>query len=433
MKKQTIRYTVLTLLTFTSALVYAFGNSDFPKEIVIKKLPKINSIEEEKNALIYLNVIRESVGLNRLSSNSKLNLASSNHATYLLKNNKIGHSENSNHEFYTGKFASNRSVFAGYENYMVIENISRNNFTHQESIDGLMGAIYHRFGFLNFHIDEIGIAIKQDVYHRNSSAFVYNMGSHILDDLCIEASEKPNNKVEKPMHNILCAESKIKVEFDEFLKVSDKYKDENTKVAKYPFDGQRDIAPVFYEEIPDPLPNHSVSGFPVSISFDSAYVKSVKILEFKLYDEEYNEVKETLFYDHKLDPNQQLTKFQFVLFPLKRLNWASDYHVEVKYIIDGVAKTEQWSFETKKFSIPIYTVTSNSYRYKIAKGEENIFYFPPLSERDILGDLLVPFNLEVSFIDKNTIKLMAKETLSENIILKMGKHELVLEYGDFIN
>jgi len=310
---------------------------------------------------------------------------------------------------------------------MVIENISNNNFTYKESIDGLMAAIYHRFGFLDFHIDEIGIGIQQNKNNRGETAFVYDMGSHNLELVC----QLKSGTTSKKYATGICADKNIKIEVDFLNQVLQKNRYRNGKIIIYPFDKQEDVPPAFYDELPDPLPNHSVSGFPISISFNESYFKRVEMVSFKLFHKG-KEVKDVIIYDHKTDPNRILKRFEFALFPLKRLAWNSKYTVEAVYYVDNKLKKQIWSFKTRGFKIPIYRVTDTNNSFNIIKGKLNIFYFPPLSNQDILGSLKYPSTLDISFIDKNTIKLIANSAKYKELILNIGHHKLKLNIKDKI-
>jgi len=169
----------------------------------------------------------------------------------------------------------------GYSTPMIIENISSNNFNHKESIDGLMAAIYHRFGFLDFHIDEVGIAIRQNPQQKEKTAFVYNMGNKKLAKLCSTTTQTKKTQADDSLDNI-CSDHFKRVSKQSFYDAIHSHKYQNNSVVIYPFDGQQNIPPAFYEELPDPLPNHSVSGFPISISFNEARTKTLKMISFKL-------------------------------------------------------------------------------------------------------------------------------------------------------
>lgn len=69
----------------------------------------------------------------------------------------------------------------------------------------------------------------------------------------------------------------------------------------------------------------------------------------------------------------------------------------------------------------------NENRFTLHQGESSVFYFPPSSKVDILQSLKYPSNLDIDFIDKNTIKLTALKKSSQPIILKIGKHLLKLD------
>ena len=423
MNKQSIRQTILGLLTLFSIYLYAITDNPRSQTTRVKKIALLDTSLEEKRTMYYLNKIRKEAGMIPLNRNSLLESSAKNHANYLVLNHQIGHHEDENKTGYTGEYGSNRSVKMGYKTSMIIENVSSNNRNHKESLEGLMAAIYHRFAFLDFHIDEIGIGVAQNLKNRAETAFVYDMGSEKLEHLCI-ASE--NKKIEKPLGNV-CSSSNSHISKSSFLDAIYAHRYQNAKFVVYPYDGQEDVPPVFYEELPDPLPNHSVSGFPISMSFNEIEFKSVKVISFQLFDSNGEEVRDTIFYDYKTDPNRKLKKYEFALFPLQRLNWNTLYNVRVAYEADGIIKRKSWSFKTRTFDTPITTVTQNKNHYTIKKGESAIFYFPPNSANDTLGNLRFPSILDISFVDKNTIELKPLALFSGTMLLFFGKHQLKLD------
>jgi len=272
--KNRIHTIIMGLLTLFSAYLYILADSPIPQKIIVKENPSIDTQIEQKKALSYLNKLRDGVGLIPLVTNPKLATSAKNHANYLIENGIIGHYEERGKIGYTGEYGSNRAIYSGYKTSMVIENISNNNFSAKESIDGLMGAIYHRFGFLDFHIDEIGIGVEQSKTDKSQTAFVYDMGSHNLEEIC---QKKNSIKFGKYATNI-CADKSLKIEAKLFNHILDINRKRNPKVITYPFNGQTDVPPAFYDELPDPLPNYSVSGFPISISFNDSYFRDVNMI-----------------------------------------------------------------------------------------------------------------------------------------------------------
>jgi len=127
--------------------------------LVVVLLLTFITLDAKQNqiALDYLNSIRQDTGLIKFNPNKKLDKAAASHANYLLRQQKNGHYEKRGWKGYTGKTPSARVVKAGYASKAVMENVSVNPKTSHQSIDTLFAAIYHRFVFLNFDKDEIGI------------------------------------------------------------------------------------------------------------------------------------------------------------------------------------------------------------------------------------------------------------------------------------
>jgi len=407
--KKNSRILLLGTITLFSMYLYFLSANNIPQKPIQKSISLLNTQQEERLALGYLNQLRIGAGLIPFKFHTILNKASENHANYLIKNHTYGHYEESNKSGFTGKFASNRIVHEGYSVPLIIENVSSNNRNYKESIDGLFAAIYHRFAFLDFQGDEIGISIRQNPLARMQTAFVYNMGSNALNQL-YKNKKKPSQ--------------------EELNQTLDTHKDTNSKFVTYPFNKQKDVPPVFFNEIPDPLPKHDVSGFPISISFNQAHFKNIKLLNFELFDSKGKQINNTLTYDSKTDPNRRLNQFSFVLFPLERLDWNSNYSVKFLAIIDKKLVEKNWSFKTRNYTIPLHTVSNEKKTIEIKVNEENIFYFPPHNPKDLLKNVRYNNDFYMEFIDKNTIKLVALKTSFSTTHIKIGSHDLKLNIND---
>ena len=413
--KNNLRTYILGLLTLFSIYIYYLSEHNLQAftNIIVKDVPTIETQKEEQAALNYLNQLRKGAGLVPFTSQAQLKMAARNHGDYLIKNDTIGHFQDENKSLFTGMYASSRILHTGYNTPLVIENVSSNNQNYKESVDGLFSAIYHRMAFLDFQSDEIGIGIRQNMDNKTKTAFVYDMSAKALNKLYKEKNFKNPKKGYIP--------NKV------LAKALKSHKDDNAKVVTYPFANQKDIPAAFFDELPDPLPSHSVSGFPISVSFNQAIFNKVKLLKFELFNNEGQLVNDTLIYDHKSDPNQRLNNFDFVLFPLKRLDWNSQYQVKFIAMVDGKELKKNWSFTTRTFDAPLHKVTSTQNRFTIHKNESNIFYFPPSSKIDVLQSLMFPSSIDIDFIDKNTIKLTALKDLGKPLILNIGKHTLELD------
>jgi len=404
--KQNIRTFLLGGLALFSIYLYYLSASPLPPKLQVKDTPSIDVSQEEHNAFNYLNTLRIGAGLMPFQSHNQLNQAAKNHANYLTNHLTYGHKQKPEHQDFTGEFASSRVTHVGYAAPQVIENVSTHNQSYKESINGLFSAIYHRFAFLDFRSDLIGIGISQNPQHKEQTAFVYNMSSLGLEQLYQQTTQVNSQKI----NTILNINKRL-----------------NNEVVIYPYNNQTEIPPAFFDELPDPLPEHKVSGFPISVAFNSYYYKEAKLLKFELYDAYGKEITNTIIYDHKTDPNKRLEKLDFVLFPLKRLEWNSQYHVKFVAILDNQVVKKEWNFETQKFHEPLHIVENSNKLFQIKQYDSHIFYFPPKSKLDLLSDIAYPSNLDIEFIDKNTIKLTALNKVRSRQKLRIGNYHLELD------
>lgn len=394
-----------------------------PQKIIEKEIALKDIHQEQRKCLEYLNTIRKRAGLIPFYTNTILETSAQNHAKYLIANDKIGHFQDKGDPEFFGIGPAERAWRAGYQTHMVIENVSSHSADFKASVDGLMSAIYHRFGFLDFQVDEIGIGVLQDVQNRHKNAYVYNMGIYELDALC---QKETFDGIGSYVYNV-CFDKEIKINESLFEEALNANRIHNKRVVIYPFDDQEEVPPAFYDEVPDPLPEHRVSGFPISISFNEYYFKRVNVDSFKLFDAKGDEVKESYFYNHISDPNSKFKKFEFALFPLKRLAWNSTYSVKVEYTADGKKANREWQFKTQDLKHPLHVVNAQNHSFEIEPGRAYIFYFEPRSKIDILSDLVYPADLDIEFIDKNTIKLIAEDTEKKRHKLQFGHHKLTLD------
>ena len=393
---------IMGMLTLFAIYLYFLSAEAISSKITIKEFPTLNIEQEEKKTLNYLNMLRIKSGLIPFQSNKILTKASKNHANYLTNHLTYGHKENKNFKDFTGVYASERIQEVGFSAPQVIENVSANNKNYKESIDGLFSAIYHRMAFLDFRSDIIGIGVSQNKSYPSHTAFVYDMSAKALEKLY-----KQDN-----------------INQEQLTKAIESNKNKNSKMVIYPYDKQRDVPPAFFDELPDPLPNHRVSGYPISVSFNPAIYKNAKLLSFQLFNRDGIEVTNTTILDAKRDPNRRLTNMDFILFPLKRLAWNQHYYVKFKAIVDKKIIEKKWSFHTRKFNLPIYSVTKNNNTFSLNKGASCILYFPPTSKEDLLGDIGYPSNYDIDFIDKNTIKLTLLSTKKTETLLNLGRHHV---------
>lgn len=368
--------------------------------------------------LNYLNNIRTQAGLNPLTLNNTLTKSATNHAIYIYAHKVSGHYQDKNKKYFTGYAPVDRAVYVGYPSLTVLENVSDGQASYKESIDGLMSAIYHRFGFLSLKIDEIGFADRGGFY-------TYNMGNSKVRELC-ETNFEIKGTYYKP-----CANKSKMVPKDDFDNANTLLQSQLNEIVLYPVAFQKDVQTVFYEESPDPLPDMSISGYPVSVQFNDLLVKEVKFESFKLYQNCQDEVVRTRILNKQSDPNKMFTAHEFALFPLDRLKFGTRYCVDFKYRQKGEIKAISWSFDTENLENIIDVVKDE--KFTIDSGKTYHFNIKPWDVTKILNS--VNYNYtdtvkieQMAFLDHYVLAFKATGKSGDlvNIMLDKRKIELTI-------
>ncbi len=396
-------------------------------EITLAGVFEPQSLEQ---AYAYLNQIRASANLTEFSQNPQLEIAAFNHANYLVDNFMTGHYEVPGTFGFTGVSPKERTINAGYRSLSVSENVSTGNANSIDSLDRLMSAIYHRFGFLDLVNNEIGIGIaKVSLETPNSySAYTYNMGNSEYNTLC----EGPAFSGKGRYYFNAC-EPNVNINANTYQNVKIKAMGNNPNIVVWPVNDEQNVPPVFFEETPDPLPDYSVSGYPISIQFNPLVFTQVNLNTFKLYQEQDNrEIQPTRLLSQSTDPNGKLSTFQYALFPLKRLEWNRAYWAEVEYTSHLGMETLRWRFETRDLGVPIFTVQGENEEIFISKNTPTfVVYIPPTLNFPKIGRINYTFppgaTVETAFEDGNTlwINLSAKIGQEINFNFSGERHFMV--------
>ena len=398
------------LLVIVVLFQYIFGNNvnsgviSWQYNLKNKKLYRklYSQIAQKENALIYLNNLRQKAGMITLNKNSFLDTAALKHSKYINDTNEVGHYENYSSDYKTGYAPVNRAISAGYKSRFVLENLSKAQKDENSSIDDLFSAIYHRFGFLNTQIDEIGIGIDNQTY-------TYDMGNSYLNNLCSGTSFSGNGEY---FYNV-CSDEDFKIEKSKYEEANNTNQKNNPSIIIWPPQNATNIPPVFFEEHPDPLPNQSVSGYPISIEFNSYYFPTPPTIDSFTLEKEvngsYENIDDIITLDKNSDQNNHLTKYQFAIFPKYRLDWNTKYRAKVIYEINGSSFTKEWEFKTKKLPNPYYIVTSNT-TLTLKSNKKYSIYIVPQNVNDVLNGYsyqtnLSNDNIDIKFFDLNTLEV----------------------------
>jgi len=319
----------------------------------------------------YVNYLRVKTGMPTMVLSSALQLSAQNHADY-LQNRPLSHDEISGNSGFTGEKASDRAVVAGYFYRGVGENITTAS-SPLESIDNLMSAIYHRFGFLSFDYDEIGRG-SASYTPLQTTVYNYNMGNTLFNAAC---QEEESGSVGVYFTGV-CADASKRISFARWKELNTTHMNKQPDYARYPYADAEGVSPVFYEEIPDPLPDYDMTGNPISIQFHPKY-SDATVHNMTLYRVSDGATISLMNLKTRYPSNHRLTSTQFAYFPIYRLDWGERYRVKATLQLQSVSAPFQieWSFKTKTLKETVLPIREDTTRYVIQSGKTYSLYFVP--------------------------------------------------------
>lgn len=279
-----------------------------------------------------MNQWRRVAGLPTFIPMPQLQKAAENHAHYLSKD-AHGHDElNRSNPHFTGESPQERATQVGYpagvaEN-LTIGMVARSG---RHAVDGLMTAIYHRLSLLNPEHDEAGAAWV----NGRHQAFVMVQGSSYDRKMC---ETPPLSRQTKYILTMNCMGQKTEISLD-------KAPPRQVMVVKFPI-GNGAEPSYNGKELPNPTPDLRRTGNPISIAF-YGQESEINMVSFQLFAPS-GEIHAKRILSAQNDPNHLLTPFEFVLFPLKPLEFNTEYRVSFRYFQAGQEKSEQWTFRTRK-------------------------------------------------------------------------------------
>ena len=380
----------------------------------------------KKDGLVYLNTIREQAGLIQFKTNKDLDKAALSHAKYLIHNQTKSHYEKRGKQAFTGTTPSKRVLKAGYPTAYVMENLSINTKGYRRSIESIFSAIYHRFAFLSFDKDEIGFGhVLSNKKRKVKRSYVYNIGSSGIASLC-----KKSFSMTYGIYYMqdVCGDNDKIIPKSLFEEKKDQIRRKNKDIVLYPYAEQSNIWPAFYNESPDPLPGYKVSGFPISVQFNPAFYKKVKLSAFRLYDEHGKEIQDTKILQQKNDLNHLFTPYEFALMPLKRLEFNTIYTAHFEAVADGKKVKKRWAFRTTKPKETLYRITQKKSKLSVEAGSSVVLYVVPNSKNDIVRSYRARGGIKVSFLDQNTLEVtFPKRRSSGRVSLDIGKRKILFD------
>jgi len=381
--------------------------------------------DTEQKALAYLNSIRTKAGLPPFTINNELIVATGAHSNYLIRNNESGHYETEGKPLFYAVDPLRRSVRAEYGSRYVSENWS-SWVGAEDNVDGLMGAIYHRMGFLSFQFDEIGIGA---VDNSTGSSYTYDMGNTKVRALCDDTNYAP----EGDAFVGLCLNDQKALGEEDFLSADNVA--HGKKFVEYPTDGESGAWRFFGgNESPNPIEGYaSYSGYPVSVNFNPGEMDCdlIKMRSFKMTDTTSGADVEVLrVLTASSDEHQYFSTCEYALFPKNREAFDHSYQVSFEYSYQGENNTIVWEF---KASSPgrVEEVTSADRTVTVSSAEIIYLYFPPIDSEPTLGSISTSSTggsvSDLEIFDGNIVKIRFSGNIGDSVTVESSTRKITLE------
>ena len=264
---------------------------------------------QQQSVLERVNYYRSMAGLAPVAVSPRLLKVAQSHTAYLDSSDEMGHYEtNRSNPDYTGHGPFDRMGAVGYHYREAGEVVAREPSSHPPAaIDSLITAIYHRFIILLNNVTHAGPGVTLKA-HKG------------VDELnvTVDFGAETTPPVPSP-----------------------------TELTLYPIDGQRNVPTDFNPttEEPSPLPDHPLTGFPVSLQVDPRRVLSVGA--FALYEAALGSAAPALdakLLTHAADP--ETPTHAAALIPISPFRPGTAYRVSFSGAVDGVAVSRTWQFTT---------------------------------------------------------------------------------------
>ncbi|PIQ51067.1 MAG: hypothetical protein COW02_16710 [Comamonadaceae bacterium CG12_big_fil_rev_8_21_14_0_65_59_15] len=286
--------------------------------------------DEQAAALAEVNRTRQLVGLPAVTRNALLDQAAQAHADYLQANiNGISHDETLGLPGFTGATPSARLSAAGYAYSTMNEVISGGVASGQQAVQGLVQAIYHRFGILAPAVAEVGIGL--------------GVASGKFPNVVIEFGATVSNAVTMPQGWL----------------------------GTYPVDGQTGVVRDFLSdtESPDPVSNQNRVGYPVSIHAGAN--DTLLVSSFTLKPVGGSPVAVQLL---NAPTDAHVPASSVAIVPLSVLDYGTAYQADFSGTRNGQSVNLSWTFTTAAYAtiqidLPFQRVgTSQVARVQVSGG-----------------------------------------------------------------
>ena len=263
----------------------------------------------QQRVLDRVNYYRTMAGVAPVRADVKLLDAAQAHASYLRATGTTGHYEtNKSNPYYTGYSPFDRIKHQRYSYVSAGEVVASEPSSHPaRAVDALMAAIYHRFIILSGDFTQAGPGVTLDT----------NQGAEELD---VTVDFGAGDLTRSPI---------------------------STSLTLYPFDGQQHVPTDFdpAQESPDPMPGHTLVGYPLSVQADSRGTVKVKLFELQ----DISSADRPRRVDAKLlthSANAETPVNAAALIPIEPLAPGTAYQASFAGSINGEPVSKVWRFNT---------------------------------------------------------------------------------------
>lgn len=288
----------------------------------ITEMPVSSYTGDKLEAFMRLNQARLAAGVSAVEQNAQLDAAAQAHATYQVRNYRVGHGEDPGKPWFTGVDHRARARAQGYSGTTVVEVISYAR-PGVDAIESLLQSVYHLHGVLEPRANQIGIGSDSTSTPAPLSSTSITMGTSGRGLLTLGS------------------------------------------VWHWPVDGQADVNPIFYpaNESPNPAPDLESAGTPIMFCGAEGDFAPLRVIGVALQERESGaSIPARLLVNERVqaeagsnidivvDPNLALSSvYQGCVFllPTTELQYGKTYQVSVHAEQAGKDISTDWRFETR--------------------------------------------------------------------------------------